>query len=534
MKKFFLLIVLLLIYTPYKVYGITDEFKNIIEQVGIPRYNVKNQEINEDIYYTYNLFVYASPTSVVTSEQRWKSLSNGKWQYNGGAYRGGGTPGEYAVLGTDYSSRLVYNYYFPLDRVTSTPIINWTFLDIQGALASWNNAYSIYSKEQIDYAKQAKWWFQNIAGGANNPYDQREYDLNAITVGLGKCRLETPATWKTKGSIFTNRRTESGGIAWANFAIEPMSANAKVTSNIPISNKNYTLSSNEDNIMIPIEFGATISELSEYAKLEHIKEVTSELYVNEKQVSKISGSKIASVGNKYMLVITRNLFPQNRQYQIKLKVYSYVKTEFSADGLLQDSKEVTLTVKVEEKKIQPIISNEMKILGKRFSNWVVSPLAQNVDTIKNSSLGISEAGRVIAVKGNLNLKDVTINEIEQLQVFLNDRITNSFEVIKSASSCIALKLQLPDDLEATMYGIKSLRQESHNYFLINSADILKRKKAPHILEIKYIVRSKAYSEKLKFDTIDHYVSNLNTSIIDSLSITKRGNEIKLEEWLNKI
>ena len=37
-------------------WALSDNFKFIIDTIGIPRYNVNKQEINEEVYYTYNVF----------------------------------------------------------------------------------------------------------------------------------------------------------------------------------------------------------------------------------------------------------------------------------------------------------------------------------------------------------------------------------------------------------------------------------------------------------------------------------------------
>lgn len=536
MKKIILSIVVFSMFCicEKSVSAISSDFKFVIDEIGVPQYNVKGKEINEDIYNVYNMFIYGSPTQVTSSEQRWKSLSTGKWCYGKSVYTGSGTRGEYAVLGYDYSGNIVYNYYFPLDRVTSTPVVKWQFLNISDALASWETGAKYYTSEQIDYMKNSKWWFQNISGGKNDPYDQIEYNLTAVQVGLNKVRLETPATWKTKGSVFTQRRTESGGIGWANFMIPPMSADAKVESNISCD-LDFTLTEIEDEIVIPISFGAELKELSKYAKAEHVKDITSVLYYNDKEVARISGSKITSVGNEYMLVITRDKIPQNKIYLFNLKVRSYVKTEFSADGLLQDEKEVTVTVNVEPKIIIPLSKSDLKVLSKSQDKWVVSPLAQNNETITAESQGITEAGRALLILNTINKKEVTLGDISDINVYIDGvKVESSnVEVMKSKEDYLLVKLLLPTSLNTTLYGWKSLREEKQNYFEIDLNKILTRCEEPHKLELKYIVKGKEYVKELLFDTIDDYISNMNNDVLNFLSVTKFGNEQYLLDILEE-
>lgn len=527
MKKILSIVVSLMCVLSIKeVYAISEDFKYEINELGVPEYNVKNLQINEEIYEKYNLFVYGGPQYISASQQRWKNLSNGKMERNG-------VRGEYEVLGQDYSASLIYNYYFPLDRVTSTPVEKWTFLNISDALSSWDKAYKYYTEEQVDYMKEASWWFQNISGGKNDPYDQIKYNLNATKVGLSKCRLETPATWKTKGSIFTQRRTESGGIGWANFAVEPMAANARVESYLNVE-KEYTLGELDDQITIPIEYGANLKDLSEYAKAKHVKEFVSNLSVNESKVAVASGSKITSVGNKYMLVITRNQIPQNKDYEIKIKVQSQVKTEFSADGLLQDTKEITIKLKVKPKKIIPIEKNELNILSKKETKniyeWVVSPLAQNNESINMNSEGITEAGRYLLLNFSLN-KECNKQDIKNMQIRIDNAAVNTLSVIDCNSKNLLVYFKVPEDTQTTLYGWKSLREKTDNFFEVNASELLQRKSLPHTLTFTYEIYGNSYEEKLLFDTIDDYISNMNNDISSVLNITKTGNYKLLKEVL---
>lgn len=525
MKKIFSVMILLFCAVNIKkVYSISEDFKYEINELGVPQYNVKNEQINQEIYENYNIFVYGGPQNIDATQQRWKNLSNGKMVRNG-------VRGEYEMLGHDYSGSIIYNYYFPLDRVTSTPVEKWTFLNISDALSSWDKAYKYYTKEQVDYMKEAKWWFQNIAGGKNDPYDQLEYNLNAIKVGLNKCRLETPATWKTKGSIFTQRRTESGGIGWANFAVEPMSANARVESYIKVKTI-YVLGELDDKITIPIEYGAELKDLSEYAKAKHVKEFVTNLSINGSKVSVSSGSKITSVGNKYMLVITRNQIPQNKDYKINIKVQSQVKTEFSVDGLLRDEKETTITLKIKPKKIIPIKETKLKILSKEENKniyeWVVSPLAQNNESLKSGSQGITEAGRYLLLTCKLN-KISYKKDIKIMQIKIDNKEVDTFNIINSSTQNLLIYFKVPDNTATTLYGWKSLREKTGNFFKINTGEVLQRKSSPHVLYFRYSIYNNMYQERLLFDTIDDYVSNMNNDISDILSVTKTGNSRFLKE-----
>ena len=241
-KLFFMAILICVIYSLKNVaYCISKDFSDMLDIIGIPRYNVYNQQINEDIYKVYNLFVYSSPTSVNVSSQRWKTFPTGKWRYGGGMYKGVGTRGEYSILGRDYSGSLVYNYYFPLDSVPTLSPEKWNYLYVSGASTSWKDKNKYKYIEQIEYMKNANWYFSDIRNGQNNPYNQIEYNINALKVGLSKARLESVATWKSSGTIYINLLSKRGYVGYAVFMVPPMGQNVVLKSNINVASDEYVL-----------------------------------------------------------------------------------------------------------------------------------------------------------------------------------------------------------------------------------------------------------------------------------------------------
>ena len=102
-------------------------FEEIIDIIGIPKYNKKNEKINEEIYNRYNLFVYSSPENVLKESylQRFKEVKEkGKYVYNK-------KRGEFYILGTNYEGEYVYNVYFPVDIVPETLPNTWKLYIIQ-------------------------------------------------------------------------------------------------------------------------------------------------------------------------------------------------------------------------------------------------------------------------------------------------------------------------------------------------------------------------------------------------------------------
>lgn len=243
--------------------AISENFKFAIETIGIPRFNKKNQEINEDVYNTYNVFCYSAPEKLTNiSEQRWKDSKYGKWNKAGGSYKGKGTRGEYYVLGTNYNGDVIHNYYFPLDVI---PTINpelWSFYYLPSALDSWKDKTNYKYIEQLNFMKNTKLLFNDLSNSNNamNPDKIKTYNITATSIGLDKAKLDTSATWKTNGIVFT-RRLISGKIWTAIFLTPPMAANAELKTSLEVQEE-CVLNENQDEITIPIKYYANIINAS--------------------------------------------------------------------------------------------------------------------------------------------------------------------------------------------------------------------------------------------------------------------------------
>lgn len=525
MKKIIALLGFVYLITCSNIYGLSDNFIFVINRIGVPRYNVYKEEINEDIYNLYNVFVYGNPLLVDPSLQRWKSFHAGLWTYNGGKYVGVGQRGEYTILGKDYNGGYIYNYYFPLDRVPSLPPDKWNYIYTPGALESWQDIGKYKFIEQVQYMKEANFLFSDISKGQNNPYNQITYNINALSIGLNKARLESCATWKSRGTVYTSIIGETGFYGYAVFAVPPMAENAYVSGQI-MANSEYTLEEDMDELIIPIKYKADVENTSKYATKEQVEEINTTLYINGEKCSSKSGSKIMSVGNTYMLVISRNEFPPNSTpYKIKIELESFVQTAFAADGLLQGKVAKDVEVLVREKYVEPINNSELRVLFKNNNNWVVRPLAQ----IYTENKGVTEAGKTIVVKLDLN---VSSKEALNVCAYINS-VRQELTIVESADKkSIAVIIQLPMNLDTTLYGYKSLREKTGSYFLIENDRIVKRCKQAHVLKICLIYKGRKSETILEFDTVDDYVSNINFDISSKTKSLKESINI-FESWLNE-
>jgi hypothetical protein len=315
-KKYIKIMIMILLLASLKqvCFGISDEFKFVINTIGVPRYNVIGDEINEKVYYTYNVFVYSSPSAMYgrTSTQRFKSVVNGKWAKDG-------VTGEYDILGVDYSGGFVYNVYFPVDSIPESLPDKWNYIEIDGALSSWSDKSKYKYKEQINYMKNSKLLFDSINYSTNtiNPYNLVEYNITPSKIGLSKVRLNTAATWKTYGIVSINRINSNGQIRYATLAIKPIAASANIQSYIEAPSK-VILDENNDEVELIIKFGSKATNLTEYAKVEHIKEISSSLSINGESVSLVKDGKKDCIEKSYKYKISREKF-KDGTYTLTLK-----------------------------------------------------------------------------------------------------------------------------------------------------------------------------------------------------------------------
>lgn len=515
------------------VHAISANFKFVIDTVGIPKNNIYNEEINEDVYYTYNVFSYGAPTKFTLAQgQRWKDSKYGYWQKDAGRYKGSGIRGEYYLLGRSYSGAVIYNYYFPMDVIPTTTPDKWTFYSYPEALKSWSDTTKYKYTEQLEHMKNSKLMFNDITSRdkADNPKYIHEYNITANKIGLSKARLDVAATWKTNGMISTRRKIN--GIVYSQiYLVKPLAAGADVQTDIKVEN-NFVLKQNMKELIIPIEYTTSIINMTGFANKNHVKEIKAELYIDNKKIEEISGSKITSVGNKYMLVVTREHFPPNVNYSINISVDGYMHTEFVVDGLMRNIKNKTINLYVEPEPKVSISDKSIRILEKDSQNWVVRPLAQTSITSLANSIGFMEAGKYLALKLDLDIKQ---GKIEGLNISLDNNILSNIEQINVDDlDKSVFKVLIPKDVETTLYGMYSLRNKEGNYFSTNTNSIANRRSPPHKLKIQFVYKDVQYKEEMLFDTLDNYLLNINMMINKSiLNYDEFNKRRSIQEWVKE-
>lgn len=483
-------------------FAISDKFIFIIDTIGIPRYNVYGEEINEEIYYNYNVFSYSTPENMynLTNSQRFKKvLDKGKDIKDG-------ERGEYYLLGRGYNGNFIANVYFPVDGIPETTPDKWNYININGAAMSWNDTSKYKYIEQLEYTKNSNLLFDTIDYATNtcNSYNLVEYNITAKNIGLEKIVLNTCPTWKTYGVVTINRINDKGQVRYATLAIKPMAANASIESNLSY-NGNTTISSVQESATLSINFGAKAINLTNYATEKQIKNISSTIYINDEKVATISGSKTVSVDKNINYTVSRKMFTTPGKHKIHVKVVSYLYTDFSVDGLMENTLEKDIEIIVNEKLIAPLSSKDIYIQKKEDNKLVVSPLVQTNITKSANSYGFVEKGRDIAIKLNVKNKDIKLNNIE---VFLDGKKVN-YTILKTTPKYYLIGLNISSDNKNTLMTWEYLRNKLQNYFDIDFRQIGNRITSPCKIEILYDVLGKKFTEKLLIDFVDDYTKNIN-------------------------
>lgn len=498
------------------VFGISEHFKYVIDTIGIPEYNVYGQSLNEEVYYTYNVFCYGSPKeSSLNCSEKFKSVANGKWTDSDTSYKGAGTPGEYYYLGREYNGSLVRNVYYPVSFFPDTVPNDWNYQIIEDASSSWKDSSKYKYVEQLEYMKNAPILYDELdfVNRVTNPYNLVNYGISANEIGLNKVRLNTCSTWKTKGILDVVRKDKNGKIRYSIFATEPMAASATVKSNLN-ARDSYTIEEDETVKSIVINFGASVENITDYAKVSHIKEIKSNLYINGELVSTIKGEKTKDILKSYSIILKRedaNLYP------LYIEVKSTLYTEFAVDGLMEDGLSKAINVNIKEH-IPKIESADIKLLNKKDNKYFVSNLLRTSTSNNCNCAGIVQAGNHLALKVETHGKD------SQFIIYINDSIVQADTIYKSGNTTY-LDIQVPNEY-ITISGWNTAREKINNYFNINLEDIGTRCNVPNKLKIKY-----GKSEEIFiFDVIDNYNFNMNYTFKNVLNKEEIEEKLEISKW----
>lgn len=544
------------IFAGNNVLALSNEFVFLLETMDIERVNQNGKEINEDVYKEYQLLVYGSPHDTY-SGQRWKNVSTGHWNKNVGAWSGSGTRGEYWILGENYYGKEVHNHLFPVDIEPPTPPTEWRYAVISDALDSWQDVEKYMDDIQKEYMLS-----QNLT--RNNTV----YDLKIEDIGFDKVRVENYATWKTKGSVYTQRYDRNNKKWAANFLIPAMAADAELESFAKFPNGlEYTLSKEENGTNIIINYGSTVVNLTEYAKKEHVKEIKSQLYINNIFIDEYKSSETVQIEKNYNYFVNRKDYENQSILILNIEIRSTLLTKFTTDGFLTDVKTYTLVVYLDD---EEKLKNETKfnfVFNEEYANFpeIPPPKITKIEIkrisegeekdlliAKNTSKKFVCAGQTIVIR----LKAINVPERATLEfagdssIFTLDSLTEKFEwteprergektivgslknlkqlynkevfleVIskKEDEAIFEITYVIPYETKQTLHSWSTLRKECNNAFQINEGQLFSRIEYPYELVIKVIGPSGATTKRIELDVFERWDTLYNRDISKYIEI----------------
>ncbi len=406
MKKVLLMFfIFMFLFNPIS-FAYSESFDLMIEVMGISIKNVHGKILNEEIFNKYSLFVYGSPIDGY-SGQRWKNVDGGLWN-------NGSNQGEYWILGENEEGYEVHNHKFPADIEPPTTPEQWRYAYIPDAQDSWLDQ----SKYMDDFQKE---YMLNT----NLMRNDVTYNITANQIGTDKVRLENYATWKTKGSVYTQRYDMNNQKWAANFMVMPMAADASLEGYADFPNGLvYNLEENETSIIIPIDYGCEVTNLSDFAKPEHVKEIKSEIYINDALIDSINSHDKISINKSTNYLALKS---DSNTLVLNVKVKSSLLTKFTTDGALADIKNYTVIVYFGEEKEEQIIVDDT------YYNNVKDSITSTSDIIPPPSISSIEINRIkggkevsLLVAKSTNTRFVCAGQTIDINVIVKNSVDRAF------------------------------------------------------------------------------------------------------------
>lgn len=589
MKKCMMLF-LMYICVSSSAYCASDNFLNIINIMGIERYNISGYEINEYIYYTYNQIVYGSPEDAIYEPtQRWKNVSNGNWIRNGNR-------GEYRLLGYNNIGKVINNHEFPNDITPLTSPLEWRYAILDDAMDSWKDISRYKFIKQKEYMLNTNLLRDNI-----------EYDLTTNTIGLDKVRLDNCSTWKTKGTVYTNRYDYKNKKWEATFNTKPIAVDVSFTNYITPKLQTMTMFKTNNYIDITVNWGAIFNTDSEYISKEQIKKIESSIYVNNGLVTTFEITKEMGHSGSYGIRMYRGEFPKVyylKMNTVNLMICSKLYTEFITDTPMyaisysninvwvQDgigkayivrekymSDEYVIpsfTIPVINSNVDPNISNsinvEMKKIVKENSDYYVEDIYKTNSTDSGNSIGVISSGNefVLKVTGD-SISDVTMSIIGDNSIKTLDNKTKLFEWIEPRQRNTATRYNSLDEYYSfynintynfeeynnsfyfsylipygtiqTLHSWNSIRDAQGNSFNIDKSLLFSRISNPYMLNFEicrqYIedtedgfkIYTTLNNEYIKFDVFESWNNLYNRDVTKYIN-NKVREKIRYNDWKN--
>ena len=516
---------------------ISESFSKTLSIMNIPEVNQDGYLINEDIYNKYNLIVYGKPQDI-SKNQRWKDIEGGRW-INESTKKAG----EYRILGYSLTGTVVNNEIFPDDYSSGKSPEEWNYIVIEDSLSSWNDTEKYQTKEQYEYMLTQKLSRNGVT-----------YNINAQDIGLDKARLEAYATWKTAGSIFTLKYDDKGILWGATFSVPPMAANARLNAKLDFSNgTNYKIDKESNILEIPFNYGAEVTGLTEFTKPEHIKNLSTEIEIQNEVFDKISDEKVTSIIKDNKIIIDKNKYPNVSSIEITIKNTSILETFFLTEAPLVDIKETVLTINLNEEEvyinvkdkntstseeIPPPIISSIKLYRKSIYG---NDLKRDLYIAKKTNTKFICAGQVLIVEAKVlnnptsvkfyiegDSRIQTLDEITKKFVYDEPKargeklLYSSINALKSSyklplnmkkqNGAYVLEYIIPYGSKQSLHSWNTLREENKNALNIDKSRLFSRICSPYEIKIRAKNEGGTTTKGVKLDVFERWDTIYNRDL----------------------
>ena len=539
MKKNYYLIAIVLILNILihsTSYALSNDFSFLLETMGIEEINQNGLKINEDIYNEYNLLVYGSPHDNYAG-QRWKNVSTGHWSKNTGPWNGIGIRGEYWILGVNYNGKEVHNHLFPVDIEPPTAPIQWRYAIISDALESWQDAEKYMDDIQLE-----------------------------------KARVENYATWKTKGSVYTQRYDINNKKWAANFLIPAMSADAELQSYaVFLKGTEYEISQENEKVEIPITYGAKVINLTEFAQKEHVKTIKSQLWINNILIDEIENTETLEIEKDIIHQVLKNDCLNSAMITLNIEIRSTLITKFTTDGPLVDIDKYTIFVNFNNFKSTDENTEYNHVIDENYAEYTTLPptkitnieIKKIVNGVEDDLLIAKKTGEKFICAGQTIVIEVTATngpdsvsiEFEgDSSIFTLDSLTKRFEwteprsrgqktfvsSLEKLNQMYSGKIFLKEDsyginsvtyvgyyiipygTKQTLHSWSSLREITEEAFSIDANKLFSRINNPYQIVIKAYGSTGVDTERVNLDVFERWDTLYNRDITKYIQPQKKG------------
>ena len=519
---------------------ISESFQKMLIMMNIPLQNIDGYEMNEEIYQKYQLLVYGDPKDI-SKNQRWKNVATGKWKQEET-----GDIGEYRILGYSYNGTVVNNEEFPDDYNSGISPEKWNYIEVEGALSSWNNIEKYQTQKQMEYMLT-----QNLSRNGVT------YEITAQDIGLEKARIEAYATWKTAGSIFTLKR-DSKGVEWgATFKVPPMAADAKLNAILNLaSGEKYQWEEGKEKLEIPVLFGANVTNLGEYATQEEIQNISSELEVDTNIQDKVTGKNTNAILKDGVITINKNDYPNSKKIEVIVRNTSVLETCFHAEAPMVTIKEVSIEIVFEEEEDEYKYVTER---NKKKDNGIASPQITSIALFRKNKLASNNksplwvakktntpfisAGQVLLLEVRVKNQpdfvtfdiegDTKIQTLDSLtQKFIYEEpiqrgektpfsslkeLRNMYELpleMKKENGIYQLEYIIPYATKQTLHSWSTLRKDTRDSFAIDKNLLFSRITRPYEIKIKAKNKGGIVTKSILLDVFERWDTLYNREITE--------------------